>query len=82
MQSDLEARLIELETELAAVYELELALEAALVARDAAIADRDRVQARLDAANAAVADLRNSTSWRVTSPLRKLSERVRGRRHG
>jgi hypothetical protein len=82
VQPDLEARLVEVETELAAVYELQLALQEALDARDAAIRDRDRVQSALDAANAEVADLRGSTSWRVTAPLRKVSERVRGRANG
>jgi hypothetical protein len=64
------------------LYELELVLQAAIEARETAISDRERTQAALDAAHAEVADLRNSTSWRVTAPLRKLSERVRGRTNG
>ncbi|MGJ0427595.1 glycosyltransferase [Methylobacter sp.] len=59
--------------------------DAAIAARDAAVAERDAVVAERDAAvagrDAHIAALYNTTSWRITQPLRVVSHQLkRGRR--
>jgi hypothetical protein len=85
----LEARLTAAEQEVASVLDLELALATAVDERDAALAACndahaaiDLVRAEADGARAEVAALRRSTSWRITAPLRRLSDMVRGAPRG
>ena len=90
-RSELARRAIAAATEPAATELVELRAEveelrAQLQAREAALADAAAEARELAERNAALgaeaAELRASTSWRITAPLRQLRDLVRRDRHG
>ena len=79
--ADLEARLQEAETRLARIGELELELRdlgaTHRLALDSFNAERTELREMLDRSQAVEEALKNSVSWRVTAPLRRLKPRGR-----